>query len=78
METTEKVLRELLVRPIRAMEARIQDDQRNLYERVPAEVRANMQEAFERAADEPRNRDEATDGRHTRRTRRLRVPSHVR
>jgi energy-coupling factor transporter ATP-binding protein EcfA2 len=52
METTEKVLRELLAQTNTAMEARIQDDQRNLYERVPAEVRANMQEAFERAADE--------------------------
>ena len=52
LETTEKVLRELLAQVNTAMEARIQEDQRTLYERVPAEVRANMKEAFKRTAEE--------------------------
>ena len=38
LETTEKVLRELLAQVNTAMEARIQEVQRTLYERVPAEV----------------------------------------
>ena len=50
LETTEKVLKELLGQINSAMEARIQQDQRSLYESVPAQVKANMQEGFEDAA----------------------------
>ena len=50
LETTEKVLKELLGQITSAMEVRIQKDQRSLYESVPANVKANMQEAFEEAA----------------------------
>jgi len=50
LETTEKVLKELLGQINSAMEARIQQDQRSLYESVPTQVKANMQDAFEDAA----------------------------
>jgi hypothetical protein len=52
LETTEKVLKELLGQINSAMEARIQKDQRTLYESVPGQVKANMQEAFDDAAAE--------------------------
>ena len=52
LETTEKVLKELLGQTNSEMEARIQKDQRSLYESVPTQVKANMQDAFEDAAME--------------------------
>ncbi len=52
LKTTEKVLKELLGQINSTMEARIQTDQRTLYESVPGRVKANMQEAFDDAATE--------------------------
>lgn len=52
LETTDKVLKELLGQITSEMELRIQQDQRTLYESVPAQVKANMQDAFDDAAME--------------------------
>jgi hypothetical protein len=48
-ETTGKVLNELLGQTATTMQARIQEVQRSLYEKVPEQVRANMEPAFEEA-----------------------------
>jgi len=50
--TTEKVLRELLAQTNNQMDAKIQHEQRTLYESIPGQVRANMEQAFQDAADE--------------------------
>src|SRR5262249_28458542 len=51
-KTNEQVLAELLAQTNRDMEARIVRDQRTLYGRVNAEIRANMKAAFDEAGDE--------------------------
>jgi hypothetical protein len=51
-ETNENVLRELLAQIQADMEARILQDQRTLYDRVPDQVRANMRQAFMEASEE--------------------------
>lgn len=52
LETTDKVLQELLAQTKGKMETRIQDEQRTLYEAIPVQVKANMQGAFEIASEE--------------------------
>ncbi len=49
LETTERILSEILAQTRGQMESKIQDDQRTLYESVPLQIRANMQSAFEDA-----------------------------
>lgn len=51
-ETTGKVLKELLSQANNQMEAKVQKEQRTLYEAVPRQVNANMQPAFLKAAEE--------------------------
>jgi hypothetical protein len=51
-ESGEKILREHLEQTKLAMTARIEKDQRSLYESVPGQVKANMQAAFRAAAEE--------------------------
>jgi hypothetical protein len=52
LDTTEKVLTEQLAQIKSTMTASIEEKQRRLYESVPEQVRANMQAAFEAAAEE--------------------------
>lgn len=52
LETTDKVLQELFAQTSAKMEAKIQESQRTLYEKIPVQVKANMQEAFELASEE--------------------------
>ena len=52
LETTERVVQELLAQTKGNMEAKIQDAQRTLYEAIPTQVQANMQTAFEAAGEE--------------------------
>lgn len=51
-DTTEQVLDEILAQISHEMDGRITEKQRTLYEQVPEQVKANMQEAFESAAEE--------------------------
>jgi len=50
LETTERVLQEVLAQTKNNMAAKIVQDQRTLYESVPSQVKVNMQSAFEMAA----------------------------
>jgi hypothetical protein len=52
VNTTGRILDELLALSAAGMEARIEQDQRSLYETVLDQVKANMQEAFREAASE--------------------------
>lgn len=51
-KTTEKVLREILSQTVVEMQGRIESSQRTIYETIPRQIRANMKEAYERAAAE--------------------------
>lgn len=51
-DTTERVLDEILAQITNEMDNKITEKQRTLYEKVPDQVRANMQTAFEQAAQE--------------------------
>lgn len=50
--TSERVLDELLAQTLMAMESRITELQRNLYEVIPTQLRANLQPAFQKAEKE--------------------------
>lgn len=52
VETTEKVLGELVKQTEEEAQTRIEREQRTLYEQIPAQIGANMREAFDAAADE--------------------------
>ncbi|WP_397571921.1 hypothetical protein [Schlesneria sp. T3-172] len=52
LETTERIVREILEQAKLNMEGKIQHEQRTLYETVPLRVKANMQAAFDDAANE--------------------------
>ncbi len=52
LETTARILQEIQAQTKNKMERKIQHTQRGLYESVPQEVRANMQPAFEQAAQQ--------------------------
>lgn len=51
-ETNDKILDEILAQISTEMENKILEKQRTLYEKVPEQVKASMQPAFEAAADE--------------------------
>jgi predicted GTPase len=51
-ETTQKVVKERVAQTAEGMDSRLEREQRTLYESIPEQLRANMQEAFQRAADE--------------------------
>ena len=48
METTGRILQEMLAQTRSNMETKVQHTQRTLYESVPSQVKVNMQSAFER------------------------------
>jgi len=51
-ETTANVLNEILTQAQETMKDKIDVVRRNLYERIPGQIRANMRPAFEQAAEE--------------------------
>jgi hypothetical protein len=51
-ETTQKVVKERVAQTAEGMDSRLEREQRTLYESIPEQLRANMQEAFQRAAEE--------------------------
>ncbi|MCA9076576.1 MAG: dynamin family protein [Planctomycetaceae bacterium] len=51
-DTTERVVNEILAQTTTAMEDRVLEKQRTLYESIPDQVSANMQAAFEKSAEE--------------------------
>jgi hypothetical protein len=52
LETTERILKELLAQTKNSMDAKILENQRTLYESVPIHIRENMHAAFDQAAQE--------------------------